>query len=206
VPPAKGMILNGYNVMAYNGSKWIMIFHQKHPEGGFFTDDECLKSLRKKRFSVIGSINESFKINSRYHFLLEYPALGDKIEWEQTKEITHSEPVDAFVYNATFNGFNGLGLSYDRKYACFDGSPGDCGYTQFWYTVGAKYHYPEGGPIPGPVYQNKAIVVNEVKLWIKFDDVFVFEYLPIIAPKCTVNYKRTLSFSFSFAMFLMIRI
>ena len=198
------MLLNGYRVRKYNESKWIMIFHQKYPSGGLFNDRECLKSLKKNKFSVIGSVNESFKIDSKYHFLIEYPETGDLIEWEQSKEITHKASVDAFHYNKTFAGFRGLGFSFDTNKSCFDGSPGDNGYESWWYSIGTKQAYITNKAIPGPVFSSYNVPVNEVSLWIKFEDVFIFEKLPKLKMFCTMNVKRMNSFYFLFFVFLLL--
>ena len=182
-----------------------MIFHQKYPSGGLFNDNECLKSLKKNKFSVIGSINESFKINSKYHFLIEYPEYGDLLEWEQSKEITHDASVDAIYYNKTFLSFRGVGLSFDNDKSCFDGSPGDSGYENWWYSIGTKKVFGDKG-IPGPKFENNNVVVNEVRLWIKFEDPFIFEKLPKLKIMCTMkmNTKKMNSFSFSFVAILLL--
>ena len=183
--------------MEYDDAKWVMIFHHKYPSGGLFSDEECLKSLHKHKFNVIGSINDRFKINSKYYFLIEYPSRGDYLQWEQSKEITHDESVDATVYNESFISFYGLGSSYDTAKTCYDGTPGDHKTDQWWYSIGTKNGYNSTVAIPGPCSVRECIPLNEVNLWIKFDDIFVLKNLPKLRLRCTIFNKRKPTSSFS---------
>ena len=185
-------LLNGYKFKEFNNSFFVLIFRQEYPSGGLFAnDEECNKSLKSKRFSVIGSVDERFKVNEKYHFLLEYPELSAYLEWEQALPITtNSSNLEANVYNKTFKRFQGLSISFDSTRTCFDGSPGK-NTNSWWYSVGMINPY-NGRTIPGPVINN-CIYVNEVLLWMKFDNISVLYNLPAIHIFLSYNLAQSIS-------------
>ena len=194
--------LNGYKFKEYNGSNFVLIFRHKYPSGGTFSVNECMKSLKKNRFSVIGSIDERFKINNNFHFLLEYPEFDAHLEWEQKLAITSdTNNVQAIVYNASFGSFYGLGQSESTSYTCFDGSPKSP--TEYWwYSVGMINPY-TGYNIPGPVFNNSHYV-KEVLLWIKFDKIMNLDVFPKIYFLCTNKLTRSRASPFLFIIIFLL--
>lgn len=189
--------LNGYRLKRYNESNFVLIFHQKYSTGGLFANDnECNKSLRKNKFSVIGSINDNFKISEYFHLLLEYPELDAHLEWKQKLPITSSESnVQAIVYNKTFRDFHGLAKSADVTSSCLDGSPGT--YTPYWfYSIGMKRKH-VGWIIPGPLFvgDDSNYNVDSVFLWMKYDDINLIHNFPVISYRKPTR-SRVLSFVF----------
>lgn len=182
------LLLNGYKVKHHNSSNFFLIFHHKYPIGGLFADDkECNESFKKNKFSVIGSIDESFKINNNFHFLVEYPKLDAHLEWEQELPITsYTKDVYANVFNKSFLNFRGIAYSDKYNETCFDGTPNS--EASWWYAFGIKNAF--NGNIPGPIFQQNDqghIQVNEALIWIKIDNVDNIRKLPAIRMKCTMK-------------------
>ena len=192
----RGFLLNEHRFKRYNESNFVLIFRQKYPSGGLFLDEnECNKSLKKNKFSIIGSINDNFKINNNYHFLLEYPEVDMLIEWEQKLYITSNESdVYENVYNSTFKTFHGLAKSADfPDSTCIDGS------VNSWrYAIGTRISY-MGKYIPGP-YITTGIDVNEVLLWMKYDNVDLLHNLPTLRSFCSnkTSHSKISLFMFCF--------
>ena len=195
--------LNGYKAKHYNSSNFVRIFHHKFPFGNMFLNyEECNKSLKKNKFSVIGSIDESFKINNNYHFLLEYPEINARVEWEQELPITSNvTDVHSNVYNKTFREFKGIAYSGNKGYTCFDDTPSYTG--TWWYAVGIKNKFKEEY-IPGPVVLDSYITVKEVQLWMKIEDISIVKKLPVINILCSQkkSYSTILISALAYAVIL----
>ena len=113
-----GYSLRGYQFQRYNESNFVLVFHHKFPTGGFFKNEEEFNQtiISKQsehrvnsKFSVIDLINDEFRIDGKFHFLLEYPEYDSHIEWEQKLPITSdASNVEHNVYNSSFKQFRGL--------------------------------------------------------------------------------------------------
>ena len=58
------------------GKEWRIIFRHKSYENNpvFFTNDLVLNSTNdSERYSILGYVDDSFRINGAFEFLLEYP-------------------------------------------------------------------------------------------------------------------------------------
>jgi hypothetical protein len=121
----------------------------------------------EKRFSRIGNINPSYKINGAYHFILDYGTVG-YIQWTQT-----ISPLDAPEQNNPnielsiiknpygFTRFKGLQKT-QRSESLLDGDGYQLEY--YWYSVGTINHNPN---IPGPYINGAYKTVSTVTLWIR---------------------------------------
>lgn len=67
----------GYEIKIINDTKWLKIYH--HNSTTLFSDNKVIATTQvyfineTNRFSVIGYINDSFKINGLYNFLFHFP-------------------------------------------------------------------------------------------------------------------------------------
>jgi hypothetical protein len=161
---SKQIRVNGYNVIENSSYLWLQVFHHKYPEGGLFSsNDECNFSLKKNRFSVLKYIDETFKINDYYKFIIEYPNENKTIQWDQRMSIMNKNiSVEPVIHTPGFSNFNGLGISSDINSTCFDGNP-TSSYGNWWYSIGAKTVYLEG--FPG-IHGDNSVSTKEVSLWI----------------------------------------
>ena len=161
--------VSGYQVKTYNGSTFVRVFHQStvinHGSSMFFKDRDIIFYNKPYKFSVMGSINERFKNNGYYEFLINYPD-GSKVHWRQmtnpleyTNE-TGMQPID--INNSVFQGLRRV----NSTKTCIKGTD----YLTYWYfAIGTKEIYKEG--IPGFCWnQNDNNVYKEVTLWMKIDN------------------------------------
>ena len=152
-----------------HGATWELIFYHDYTAGDKFNDDLALLSNDEKRFSIIGLINENFRHNGYYEYLLEYPEVPGYIQWRQSIDIASttstqtSKDIGFIKLHADYPGFEGLSRSTEPAATTFDGTPGSYGY---WYSVGAKVDY-FGTQFPGPEYAGQRDGVHYCKLWIR---------------------------------------
>ena len=148
---------------------WIKIFHHNSQNGDFFINsNEVLFSNKTNKYSILGYINDSWKINNSFEFLLEYPQLIGYNRWKQSlhpkdnPEIgDNNKAIGYEAINITWKEqkWGGLVKSNPGDQTFIDGSCGSIGH--YWYSIGLYVSF--NGGIPGPNY----IVVNEVILWIR---------------------------------------
>ena len=52
---------------------WVLIFHHNSSNKDFFRNkNEALFSTKKNKFSLLGRLNDDFKIDGKYEFIIEY--------------------------------------------------------------------------------------------------------------------------------------
>ena len=75
-----------YQFKTFEDVQWLKIFHHDCSEGEFFNPEspELLNVHTKNRFSILYVINNRFKINDKYEFLLEYPEENKYNHWRQS--------------------------------------------------------------------------------------------------------------------------
>lgn len=159
--------------------KWLKIFHHNIDVDIFHDENEAKYSLRDGKFSIIGLINDNYKIDGQFEFLLEYPDQTNKTginRWAQkANPLIESEKkgqkVDGFEditinwQNAVNSNsekipFNGLSRSTLTKLTLIEGT----NTNSYWYfVIGAYSRY--GSCLPGYSDYNK-----EVILWLRVKD------------------------------------
>ena len=118
----------------FNNS-WSLVFHHEYDAGLFRSKRDALFSTKKGRFSVLGKINENFKVNGKFEFLLEYPPFSGYNQWYQTINPIHAKPNEENGYEEIsctwkVNEWHGLSLS-NNTFCLIDGSPfGDTFFTR----------------------------------------------------------------------------
>ena len=125
----------------HSGKNWLKIFSHEMIENNYFTSEKELQLTNNDgKFSIIGAIDESFKVNGVYEFLLEYPIeLPNEFNhWNQTLfplESADYEPdIEYNPIEISWNiNFYGLSRS-DSTLTFLDGSK----YSNWWYAIGAK--------------------------------------------------------------------
>lgn len=158
---------------------WILIFHQNYSVGVFNKSEDAIFSLKNGMFSILSEISESWKINKKYEFMLDYPSLGKKNIWRQSLnpiyDYEEKRPNDhtAVGYEEISielrnQGWGGLVRS-SAESTLLDGSVnyGENGANKWHYSIGMTNEY---GGIPAD--EN---MVENVYLWIRFD---TLKFLP----------------------------
>ena len=186
------------NVISINQIKtayrcsWLKIFHHDIDVDVFHNESEAKYSLKKGKFSILGLVNDNFKIEGKFEFLLEYPDKANKQgmnRWAQNKN-----PLDeAETTNGKVDGYEPITLSWEAStdsYAfsglarsessssLLDGTSTE---GTWYFSVGAykKYNYKY---LPGYTPTN-----TEVILWMRVREIF------LCSPKSTFSVSAVFS-------------
>ena len=86
----------GYDVIHYNESIWLKIFHHNSKAGFFKNKQEGNYSLDRNLFSILNVIDEKFKLtdgtNSYYSLIYEIPQIPQYIHFHQQSYFTDTNP------------------------------------------------------------------------------------------------------------------
>lgn len=163
-------------------SEWILIFHHDSTFGMFSRYSEARYSMNKNKFSVIGRIDDSFKINEKFEFMLKYPNISGQNHWTQTVNPIHAQP-NVLVNDTWFsNNWHGLSLSNDKESTFIDGSPFNS--DTCYYAIGCMY---KSLYIPGPEWSLEGKQFTQVDLYIKVNDMTLVSKL---FNRCTVRNRN----------------
>lgn len=190
------LIIRGYHFISAYKHSFIRIFYQNiknNEKNVFVNNEEANFSLKKNKYSILKYIDNQFRIceNGAFEFILLYEEINKTYHWLQNSTI-HSKHSLSTGYTplhieADDKGFEGLGLS-NTAHAYIDGMSSN---DYWWYSIGQKDIYTgyDQIGIPGPVCTNK-IVVNEVSLWLRMDEISLIKKLPLLNIFCTNNCAR----------------
>ena len=168
--------------------KWMLVFHHDiHEKKNYFSknEDEFLYSNTKEKFSILGYLDDSFRIRGNFEFLLEYPDVEGFNMWTQTVNPLKTQPNQSNGYKPgkiSFPRYSWNGLARSTSNASFlDGDPTS---SNWFYAIGQKEEWVNSA-IPGPYdLANEPYSKDiekygtfEVKLWIRIDKPFTFNIL-----------------------------
>ena len=162
---------------------WQLIFFHNSTTGLFFDETKIQSIDDDHRYSIMGSINEKYKRNGYFEYLIEYPEVPGYNRWKQQKSIADTEVSD----NATDIGFKPIHIDFhnretpfeglsksNTRYTIYDGSPAKgASNSGFWFSIGATGKYNQKNQFPGPYYGTVEDGVTLCYLWIKVCDAFV---------------------------------
>ena len=165
-----------FTVAEKYGKYWLKIFYHDCSEGDWFTTERQLYYINTKNmFSIFNMIDERFKIDEYYEFLLEYPTIPNKYNnWRQKVF-----PLDSTEYNNTDIGYYDYGMHIDWNETNWGGlrmSNYDLAFidgtyylSRCWFSIAAKKTYVEGELLfPGPSHEFDAgTTVSQVYLWVR---------------------------------------
>ena len=156
--------------------RWILVFYHNFSSDKdlFKNKTEALLTNQENKFSILGKIKPSFRINGRYEFLLEYPGIeGYFNHWSQTKNPVNAKPNEENGYkpiNVSWEGLSWHGLSLSSSEGTLiDGSP----YSGGWfYSIGLMKNWfnmiPSFVDFPSlPEKEKEKYRTTQVKLWIR---------------------------------------
>ena len=73
-----------HQVKYFHGAFWLKIFyHNMSTSVGFFNEEEALLCETSMKYSLLQDLDDTYKINGKFEFLLEYPELGEYNRWKQ---------------------------------------------------------------------------------------------------------------------------
>ena len=180
--------LNGYQISENYGCNFIKIFEQRYNcnRANLFKENEANFSLTKNKFSLLKFINDDFRINDSFEFILYYDELDLIIHWSQKRsihEITKDVDYTPLHVNESLRLFYGLARS-NITASFIDGEPDS---ITWYYCIGMRNLYSHetiGTGIPGPYIQN-LVVVNKVSLWIRLPNIDLVNKFPHRKTFCT---------------------
>lgn len=125
-----------------HGATWELIFFHDMSTGETFNDSSALFFNGEKMFSIIVLINNHFRNNNYFEYMLEFPEHKGYNRWKQTIDIASTNKAQKgseigfkSVHLDFPSGFTGLSRTTENSFTVFDGSPGVLGY---WFSIGAK--------------------------------------------------------------------
>ena len=164
------VIDENHTVLKKDGALWLLVFYHNTTFGDYFHSiDEVYDSHTAQKFSILGIINEAFKIRNKYEFLLDVPGFKGFNRWRQKyhpKETTQNT-------NSTMNEYEPIKISWR---ACFYGGLAvssssstflDCStdQTDWWYPIGAKTYHNKANTMP--IHMDKGNESPEIRLWVR---------------------------------------
>lgn len=189
--------INGYEVIRFNGTNWLKIYHHNSKYGFFSSRSSANYSLEYHRFSLLSLIDDSFKIktdNSEYFSLLmEYPQLNQYIQFRQNLFFTTDQnSVEGFMTVnkvGSWNQFAGIHyLEIKASNSLYVGCSN--GYNNY-YSIGTISTAKEG---TYPDYFADC-VLQITDLWIEIEDFsLINRFKPIF--KCSKDLCYRFHFSF----------
>ena len=168
------------SLSSYRNKSWLLIFSHNSSRSGLFPNsDAALFSLLPVRFSILSTIEDSWKIDNKFEFMLEYPEHSVRNIWKQSlnpiddyesarPDERTAQGYDEVSIDVSDNGWGGLVRSSIPSATLLDGSVNYVkSGTEYWYyAVGASRKFYNDESIP---FANSSIHANVVKLWIRFD-------------------------------------
>ena len=190
-------MLNDYPEL-YNNS-WFLVFFHDISYGHFLNKKEASFSLKKHKYSVLKKIDDSFKINGVFEFLLKYPNATGQNHWTQTVSPAYANPNTENGYapiNVSWTDyfFHGLAIS-NQTYSYIDGSPF---HDSWFYSIG-KFSCEEY--LAGPTWGTEQKRYYQVFLWMRVNDPHLLKKLFSI---CTIPHKRHAFNSFTISLLFLI--
>ena len=191
-----------------DGSFWALIFHHNSTHG-YFTKNNVLNHYSTHLFSVLSKIDDSFKVDGNFEFLLKYPELSDYAQWTQTENPIYAQPNTSNGYKPKHYDWNyeftlsGLSLSSSTHCSLLDGSP----FLDSWFFgIGAYGNcLVEGGDgaIPGPGWTFNGKYLHVVNLYIKVFDSKLIRKLYYSSCQLTQKpFIHSIIFDFTFFMII----
>ena len=187
------VLLNGYHGAFKYNKTFIEILNQNIAKGKhniYSSKEEANFSLSRNKFSVLKYIDDDFKINDVYEFIIYYKELDIIIHWNQTKtihELNNDVGYMPIHVDSNIAYFRGLAVNEKSYGSYLDGMPSS---GDWWYCIGATQTHSENGRtgMPGPKIPSK-IEVNVTSLWIRVDSFDILKKLPSIVKKLTCKCK-----------------
>ena len=128
--------MSNIKLKSFKRKTWLLVFrHSTRKTVSFFTKEEAKLNNEEDKFSIIAKIDETFKYDSKYEFLLDYPETNEYCIWRQslsplkdTKDGNSAEGFEPIRLIPNSYTFGGLQLSSVSR-SLIDGSTS----TICWY-------------------------------------------------------------------------
>ena len=169
------LISSKYEIKYLYNAKWLKIFFHNSSNQNFFLNQfEVLNCNSINKYSILNEINEKFKINNKFEFLLEYPNIIGYNRWvqnlnpiNQTGSIVEGYEKIETSWEGPYWG--GLAISSATTLCFIDGAVSK---PDWWFVIGAYQSWGSTITFPGPRFNNPSdtyIAVSSTYLWIRID-------------------------------------
>ena len=189
------------------GAKWLKVFyHQPGVECNVFdinNEAEFLNINTKQRYSIFSELDENYKINNKYEFLLYYPDLDEYNWWRQSllpfndkekkgqnQKATVYEEVDVNMKDSNWGGLVRSTLERTSCSGICTFVEGSVGNDMYYYAIGLTK---ESDTIPA-----EKEYVKDVYLWIRISGINLHLY----CTKQIYIQKNSIPFLFIFIIIL----
>ena len=185
---------------------FLLIFYQNTFTNDVFkTESEFLETNSMYKYSVLKYINDDFKTDNVFEFILEYPEINQYGHWTQSKNPLEVEQDDDFNFqkiNSTWINeisFIGLHKSSSPSSSYLEGTDyvDSAGNKCWYYAIGQKVSW-NINLLAGPYYAEKGQNIHQVYLWLKITNLKLLKR--IFRPPSIPYY----SFHFDFTLFCLI--
>ena len=176
--------IKNVNIDEEGETSFFLVHHFKIDQNNpryFNNDRECLFSNEKNKYSLLGYINEQFRVNDSFIFILEYPETPCYYYFAQGVNPITSTP-DSNV-NLAYNVSNCssnlpfVGLNRNLNDAYLDGIITDYDRIYYWYfAIGQRGSWDNQHQI-GAYHSSHNPYLTEVNLWMQFDNSSVLSLL-----------------------------
>ena len=155
---------------------FLLIFHQNtFTKDWFTTEEEFLETNTFHKYSILKYINDEFKTENVFEFIMDYPEVGKFGRWTQSKnplETEQNENVLISEKGSTWDrelSFIGLHQS-SVKTACFlegtnETNP-EIGNDWWYYAIGQKTEW-INNILASFDFDSKKYSIHQVYLWLK---------------------------------------
>jgi len=166
-----------FETKVFNNATWLKIFHHDSSTGQYFNNfSESLNCNSYYKYSIIGKIDQTYRRNGKFEFLLEYPELNGYNQWKQT----YNPKDNPEIGGTTATGYESVNIGYSGMYwgglvvsnyqqTAIDGSTG---HLNWFYSIGCYSSTWMPNKFPGPALDNNDnwYAVSKVLLWVRTND------------------------------------
>lgn len=202
----------GYKIARYDNNDYVLVFHHNSTNKILFSQDrnQAFKEVtfinEVDRFSILGSVSDSFYIDNKYNFIFHNPDdfPNTILQFNQSShplftttaknvEIKYITQPNCRVIQDS-NRFQGLIVDY--QYSLIDGNPN----TNWNFAIGSFSFHKGGNTIPGLVMLCDGVYnpAHTNDLYIRIQNLKLIDSLPILNSKYAsidwnpVQYSRLL--------------
>ena len=165
-----------YEFRSFQGAQGVKIFYHRPGKNKLFFEnyEQFMNINEKQRYSILGELNEDYKINGKYEFLLYYPDLN-KYNWWRQNKLPYNEEERTGIHIA--DGYEGVYISMKEnywgglvlqkipytRYCNYECSfvEGSVGHEFYFYAIGQRHN---SETVPA---DNDQHWISDVYLWIR---------------------------------------
>ena len=194
-----------YEIKNYENVQWLKIFHHDCTKREFFQrgSPELLNINTKNRYSLLYIINEKFKIDGKYEFLLEYPEANKHNHWRQSNNPLNETDKYGDGVRSHYNASGYEDVNIQMRQHNWGGLvrgnsddsllEGSLGSVEWFYAIGQANSNWYSSSLAGFKYPNNMDNIHVVYLWIGVKDLAFIFYCDCTKISLILNMKWFIS-------------